>query len=238
VQRKTTPVLLALTAVILMSAIGTESASAAACTKKAGATHDYVCINGTRETGRLGSESEAQSETVKSGLVAGSHVSVEWKLGGAVINLTCEAMNGQGTLTSGGNPMVQLSAPAIEFTKCAETGKENRCTVERFVLPLTGHTGGSKSEPGLVQDVLFVGANSGELILQSGTKTCYEAGRHEFSSEIPCTIKEVEVEQVAKELACKGILVTREEHISVGFEAAMSLSGKNLGKKFSIYQGT
>jgi hypothetical protein len=233
-----------LCALLAALAVGALAGSASAvqyhaCVKNTKSTHDYACINGGKEYGRLGSESTSESESLKSQLVAGTHVSVEWKLGGEVLNLTCEAMNGKGSLTSGGNPMVQLSAPTIEFMKCAETGKEKRCTVERFTLPENGHTGGSKDEPALVQDILLLGEpRSGELVLRNGTKTCVEAGTHELSSEIPCTVTEVEVEKLAKEMACKGNLITREQDISISFEAVMELSGANAGKKFSIYQGT
>lgn len=238
------PILGAMLAVLLLSVVASASASAA-CTKKAGATHDYVCITGKGESWKLGSEKEAQSEGFASHLKAGTQFNIEAPLGETSVHVACEGMNTTGLFESGGATVVRVSSLAMHFEKCKIVGEwSSRCEVTVGTWETKGHTGGRKSEPALVGALTLTREGTWGIIsfYNKGSESCQlKSVIFEPKGALQCVVGEVEVEKVTKEVACKSegeFDRWSEDPLNVSFESTMELSGKYSGDKFSIYQGT
>jgi hypothetical protein len=231
-----------LLAVLALSAVASASASAEACTKKAGSKNYFVCIAGAK----LGSPTVRASAPFGGHLRLGTtaRVSIDYT---SPIRVTCSAVSAEnGLAQSGGGSTAQLAGFALAFSGCKvklEEGESGElCHTEGFRwgggTGLTGSFGPSAETITLTTGTHYLGA----LTLLGSS--CYLAvqGEYPFKGKAECTLKEAEVEAIKKTIVCteektEAGIETRNLHAGLKLEEEVELTEAHKGQKFSVVEG-
>jgi hypothetical protein len=229
------PLLCALLALLALAALTTTAASAATCKKgeEKEAEHKTLCIEG-KQVGSLGKEvTTAAAFTLKTGTTAVLNVPAQnWSVVCARVETYTSPV-----IKSGGSGQVTLEELGLRFSEC------------KVLL-------GEKEEPACSAENLNTYALAGSLALPESVTlaTNTEAfGELDIvcavlggASDIPikgyqgCSLKQPEVEAVAKELLCEPTNSHLKFHAGYGgpptlkLEGNLALAGTSKGKKFSI----
>jgi hypothetical protein len=227
------PLLAALLALLALAALTSTAASAATCKKgeEKEAEHKTLCIEG-KQVGSVGSKvTTTAAFTLKTGTTAVLNVpSQEWS-----VVCTRVSTYTSPAIKSGGSGEVTLEELGLRLGEC------------KVLI-------GEKEEPKCRAESLYTEALSGSLALPESVKL---AGSSEsfggldisgciLSGDIPikgsqgCSLKQPEVEAVAKELVCE----PKNSRLAFGggyggpptlkLEGNLELAGTSKGKKFSI----
>jgi hypothetical protein len=186
--------LVALLAVVVVSVVGSASASAEVCKKKAGSKNWTLCINGQKTA-------SAQFKfALKEGTTA-VWTGPEWEKGLKPRTLICSKEAGTGYFEAGSIRELKLT---LESCK-GKNGSFEGCTTGSITTnPLTGKFGP------LTENVAFTTRTSGTDFLDFvlGGGECIERGIQtlRFSSSVgeECTLVEAEVELSAHTIKCEG----------------------------------
>jgi hypothetical protein len=224
----------ALLALLALSALASASASAATCKKGSlEAEHKTLCVEGQQ----VGSPSKTVLTTSTFKLKTGASVVFESLEQGW--GATCSSLRTrEGFIESGGEGNVKLTKLAFSFEGCKVTvggGEVAECEVVSFTTnPLASSLALPEKvalRSGLTNEAFM------ELEIRGG---CPEAGNYPIYGSQPCTLKQPEVEAVAKELVCEAKTSKLELRHGQGGAATLKLEGNveligtSKGKKFSI----
>jgi hypothetical protein len=246
VQRKTTPVLLALTAVILMTALATASASAATCKKESGSKKFALCIGGES----VGTATESKTVPITATTARGTLDGLA-----TTVDISCTTVTTENAkIESGGGKSAKIRAE-FSFSNCkfTEESINNKCKVSLLRLP----DGGPALEGTFptTAELLKVKPGSGESYLgylgvgngpEGGCSL--NLGSRNLTGELECTLsssveskQSPEVESLKKYTACKQIYIGDPPYnnsltLSIN-QIGLSLAEPYKGKAFSIIEG-
>jgi hypothetical protein len=234
-------VLFVLVAALFVGVVGTASASAEACHKKAGSGSYALCVEGEKVTSplKVSFESVIEPET-EAKLKVKAWEGGEW--GGRYILCQRAGSKGEIELPNGKTPL-RLGAVHVTLSKCHY--KEGpACRVEAFESSVLEGRFGSLAHPGVENLTLgTLEERFGTLWLASEETVghCPFTTTNTIRGSGPeCLMKEVQVEKAAQELVCEGA----NSHLSL-YEQAVELTAKETltltysgfkGKKFSIIE--
>jgi hypothetical protein len=221
-------VVLACLVVFALSAVASASASAQACTKKAGSKSWALCVEG---------EKMVSSESFKAQIKTATNVRIATTYAGLQIEILCQAASGTGEF----GPSVH--ALQVTFSSCKVAGSlGKKCEVPSSleVKPLTGTYG-----PG-IENVLLAPTTppewTGWMFKSVPGQTCpatLTAHTWKFTGSQECTLKSAEVEAAEHELVCeaKGSKLKFEgAAFELSFEDGIELSGAHKLQKYSLIE--
>jgi hypothetical protein len=226
------PLLGALLALIALAALTSVSASAATCKKgESEAEHKVLCVEG-KQVGSVGSKvTTTATVTKKTGTTVVLTVPAqEW-------SVVCNSVSvyGSPAIKSGGTGEVTLAELGLHFGECKVLlgeKEEPKCRVEGFG---TNALSGSLALP---ESISLAGSTEsfGELDIAG----CILSGDIPIKGSQGCSLKQAEVEAIAKELVCEA--KSSSLRFGAGFggsvrlklEGNLELTGTSKGKKFSI----
>jgi hypothetical protein len=227
-------------AVVVMSVVGSASASAEACKKKAGSKIYSLCIAGEK----LGSPTEERSAAIAGQLRSGTvgRIAIDSQEG-PWMKITCSNV-ATSALFSSGVKSASISKLDSGFSHCklllgSET--EPRCdTTEHFTWS------DRASFPGpLAEDVTLHAEEHSYfgLVNVGNLNGCPSTalGIWELLGSPECSLANAETETIEKTLVCKGDrshLQVRQNKApgELEYEEVISLTGPNSGKKFSVVE--
>lgn len=231
------------TAALMLGAIGSASASAAACTTKAGSGNFQLCINGASLTEKATVPISGRNTTA---------LTVNLNSWAHETGIECSTMHDPGSGETSyftDNPASAItlrSTPGL--SGCQLTGSKvvtKKCrinTASTFVSQV-GHL----SAPGTFHMAPEAGSEIFEWELKNASeleKCVIGTGGHYIDGRYGCTLKEPTVEAVEHELQCATV-EPKETYIGpagenyptpLSYKEMVSLSGTYAGKKFSIYE--
>ncbi len=238
-MKTTSPVrwlLAALAAALLLGAIGSASASAEACVKKAGSKHVALCIEGqnNQETVPLEIKQASNTGTLK---LPTAWPSMEWVCN--TIHVNSEQGQFGSAAVEGGKTVTMAFRPRwSECTTKYGAGVSKRCVMPRerefFEQPgqFTDSAGQLKVASG---DLLEFSLES-----RSETEPCQSIrGRHNVGGAYECNLQQPELESAQHELTCEsqGTETRMEEKpVWLKYAVKIELGGHKYGQKFSIYE--
>lgn len=227
------PLLGALLALLALAALTSTAASAATCKKgESEAEHKTLCVEG-KQVGSIENKiTTTATFTQKTGTTAVLNVPAQnWS-----VACTRVKASQAPAVKSGGSSQVTLENLGLSFSECKVTlnGKEEPKCVEPnlYADPLSG----SLASP---ESVSLTGATEsfGELDISGG---CVLSADYPIKGTQGCSLKQPEVEAIAKELVCE----PKSSHLTFGggfgspptlkVEGSLELTGTSKGKKFSI----
>jgi hypothetical protein len=224
----------ALFAALLLGSVASASASAEACTKKAGSKNFALCVEGQRY--------EAQAK-ITSTLASPTAIfeMKEWKEGSSPpMALVCTTLKSSPTL---GGATAKFSFGHTEEENCAlQNSKKCTSYSETPMLETVGEFGANAEQ-------IHVKQVTGErdlmqFFLENAGKTseCPHnfLGTKFFTGQYECKLKEAEIESIQHELNCESqgreTRISNETAASIRYSQTLKLGGLLLNKKFSIYE--
>jgi hypothetical protein len=226
------PALGALLALLALAAL-TSTASAATCKKGAlEAEHKVLCVEG-KQIGSVGEKVNTTAGfTKKAGAAA---VIADAQLGWSVSCASVRTFSGtEPFIRSGGSGEVSLEGLELQFSEC-------KTFVEGFEKPECEASGSTQTLAGLLANpeaVTLAQSGSevfGSLIINGGG--CLVTGSYTLKGAEVCSLKQPEIEAVAKELVCEpknSKLKIFGSPATLKLEGSIALAGASKGKKFSI----
>jgi hypothetical protein len=226
------------TAALMLGAIGSASASAAACTTKSGSGNYQLCVEGSSFT--------SQTEVPVAGRGTAPFIINLKGLYPEESRVECSTVTETGSttqhfLTEVGKPVTLHVEPATSGCKFVAKRLEKECRLNGQHLeikPLVGH---------------FTGVGAAEVYPPfGGTFVTWRLegfpeegvaceGKLETRGRYKCTVKEPTAEAVEHEVSCSSSLSETEtfsHSTPLSYTEMLSLSGTYKGKKFSIYESS
>jgi hypothetical protein len=224
----------AFAAALLLGAVASASASAEACTKKAGSKKFTLCVEGQKYEGTEELWLKQTSPT------AVFELPEEWKeTGKPPMAEVCTALGGPTGHVEGATAQLSFKPQPEE------------CALQNSVKCQSFFVGGMREEVGSFgtgPEQVLVAPKVGTEIATLETENApgKECNRffttplqRPFKGKYECKLKEAEVETVLHELRCESqgretLFAERPAHIR--YTQTVELNGKNFRKKFSIYE--
>jgi hypothetical protein len=226
------PLLVALLALLALAALTSTSASAATCKKGAlEAEHKTLCVEGKQ----VGSSTENVTTEVAFKQKTGTSAVIEVPLAGWSVVCTEVATYLRSSIVSGGSGQVRLENLGLNLAKCkAFIGEREEPECEVKGLGTFGLTS-SLANPENIELTTSSGS-FGTLVING----CALSGNIPVKGSQGCSLKQPEVEAIAKELVCE----PKNSKLTFGggylgppklkLEGNLELAGTAKGKKFSI----
>ena len=214
-MRRSTLAACAFVATVAFSSLASASASAEACTKKAGTGHQFLCVNKERvPVGKL---------YKFKGLIV-SHTVL---LGGKFFDILCTIIQFEGESHQVGDYIRLLKL--ILLPKSCRLEKPPHCAIEKEEFA-TNELSGRTLSP---EEILFLptsGSTFATVTMLNSEGTCTIAGKdtvttvgkEEGEHGPACTVKEPEVEKATHVIKCAGAKAERLE----AFKETASLEGE------------
>jgi hypothetical protein len=220
----------AFVAALLLGSVASASASAEACTKKAGSKKFTLCVEGQK------SEAEVETTTKLSSPTAIFEMK-EWKEGSnPPMASSCTSLKASPKL---GGTTAQFSFGHIEPQNCTLQNFKKCTSISQAPMNETVGEFGANAEQIHVKQV----AGGRELLpfFLSGSECPHNfLGTKSFTGKYECKLKEAEVESIQHELHCESqgreTLISNETPASIRYSQTLKLDFPNEGKKFSIYE--
>jgi hypothetical protein len=225
-------VLAALLGALVLSAVGSASASAALCTKHAGSANYHLCIAGT---------AVAENTTVEAPTTLNGTLTLglpgQWQS-----SIQCTAANETAAFkTHALTSSVGLNG-TLEVRGCSLQGLlATKCRVAAIYL-MQPALGAFSSLEGIAITPEFGTAFLDFSFSSNSPETCpaVYGGVHEVTGSYECKLQTPGVEAVAHELKCATSathkLKTQGETDSLSYTQIVSLGGTHAGQKYSIYE--
>jgi hypothetical protein len=219
--------LVALLAVVVMSVVGSASASAEACRKEAGSKKFVLCSGGEK----------VSSESVEVHLKSGTTAQFVWESSVPNPKFSCKSAEGHDSLRQNGGT-VEESGGLASFLKCGEYNSPyEECKTEKLTIsPRYGEV-----VPGIENLQFYKPSDELYGILHVEGQHCTIRGTFYISGIGPkCKITEAEAETLEHVVACDSPreLFIGGNAFGIDFELGMEFSGTKKGQKFSIIEGT
>jgi hypothetical protein len=234
---------LAIVAVLAVTAVASASASAEACTKKAGSKKYALCINGER----IGSPTSQAGEIFKSHLKTATTAQFTGfgaiPFGGGTNPITCSNMVTRGEVRSG-EGTAKVREAQRTFTKCEfSPGIAAKCGIKEPMISRF-FNGTLQSSPASIKLV-----SEGSTFVEGqafNRKECPGtlAGPWTISQNPDigeCTIAAVETEAIEHEVNCEAknsFLWDEGARAELASQEIVELNGTHKGQKFSIIESS
>jgi hypothetical protein len=226
------PLLTTLLALLALAAL-TSTASAATCKKGTlEAEHKVLCVEGKQ----VGSTESKVTTSIKFKQKAGASVVLNVPAQNWSVSCSSVETFGSPVIKSGGSGQVTLEALGFRISECKVTqgGKEQpKCVAEGFgTYALSGSIA-------LPESISLGGSTESFGSIELGG-SCPVSGIIPIKGTQGCSLKQAEVEAVAKELVCEA----KNSHLTFGggyggpptlaLEGSLELAGTSKGEKYSI----
>lgn len=215
-----------LAAALLLSAVASASASAAACTIKEGSKHYGLCVNGVATEGTVTGEAHGTAP-----LVVNLN---EWAEG---VSYECEGLHGSSDSLTASSGSVTLRTGA-ELSSCALHGTESKIVEECK----TKTTGSLKLDEGPLTSAEAFDLDTTATLLEfelTGS-SCAVRGQKAIQGDYECKMHEAKTEALEHELICEGkntfMYGTGGKTTPITYKQKLLLTGAQKGDKFSVYE--